>query len=417
MITLIIPPSPYLLDDKTFVSLGPLYVAAVLEQKKYEIRVLDLKGEKDWKSKVCKIAEQENLLIGVTATTPDFPIALETLKIIKSVNKDTPVVIGGAHATVAPQQCKMFNQVIVGDGVTGIFAALKSDQKLIHGEMVKNLDELPFPARHFINLKSYHYKLYGRNATNVISQFGCPFNCIFCCGRNIKEYRTVRYRSPKNFIKELDFLNKEYGYDAFMIHDDEFNLNKERTFKLCKALNKKEYAFRGFVRADLFTEELAKAMAKAGFCQVDVGVESGSAKILKIIRKNTTPEINSRARVIARKYGLKFKAFVTLGHPSETREDIAMTKQWLIDNKPDAFEIYMITPYPGSQIYDQKKNFDLEFSIDYTSNITSITRKYGEYRCYVRNSHLTSDELAHLREEIDKEVRMQLGLSPTKKIL
>jgi len=410
MVTLIIPPSPYLLNDKVFVSLGPLYVAAVLEQKGCEVRVLDLKGQSNWQGKVREIAEQDNALIGITAVTPDFPIALRILKIVKSVNKNACVAIGGAHATVAHQQCTMFDKVVIGDGVTGIFLALESEGKVVHGPMVKNLDELPFPARHLIDLGSYHYEIDGRMATNVMSQFGCPFSCAFCCGRNIKEYRSVRYRSAEHFAEELDFLNEEYGYTAFMIHDDEFNLNRSRTLEMCEVLSKRNYAFRGFVRTDLFTEEIAEAMAKAGFYQIDVGVESGSAKVLRTISKKTTPEMNSQARRIAGRKGLKFKAFVTIGHPSETRQDIAMTQQWLIDNRPDAFEIYMVTPYPGSPLYDQKDDFDLEFCIDYSRQIASVTRRYGEYRCYVRNSYLSSEEIAYLREKVDKEVRAELGL-------
>lgn len=412
MITFIIPPSPYLINDRVFVSLGILYVASTLEQRGYKVKVLDLKGQKDWQNQVRKIANYDNIMVGITAVTPDFPIVLQILNIIKSVNKNVPVVIGGAHATVAPRQCEMFDKIIIGDGITGIFLALEeNNQKIIHGAMVENLDELPLPARHLIDFKSYNYEINGRKATNVMSQFGCPFSCIFCCGRNIPEYRKVRYRSPKNFVNELDFLNEKYGYTAFMIHDDEFNLDKLRTLEICKLLRKREYIFRGFVRPDLFTAQIANAMAGAHFYEVDVGVESGSARILQLIQKKATPEINSQARKIAAKYGIKFKAFVTIGHPSETYEDILLTKRWLIDNAPDAFEIYMVTPYPGAPIYDQKERFDIEFSIDYTRDNTSVTRTYGKYNCLVRNSNLSSRELASLREEIDKEVRVKLGLS------
>ena len=126
MITLIIPPSPYLHNDRVFVSLGSLYVAAVLEQKGWEVRVLDLKGQSNWQAKVRQIAERDNVLIGITAVTPDFPVALQILEIAKSVNQNACVAIGGAHATVAPQQCTMFDKVVIGDGVTGIFLALES---------------------------------------------------------------------------------------------------------------------------------------------------------------------------------------------------------------------------------------------------------------------------------------------------
>lgn len=416
MITLIIPPSPFLMNDRVFLSLGPLYIAAVLKEKGYPVRILDLKGIENWEEKLEIILKDKNELIGISSTTADFPMAIKILNLIKSKNKSIKVIIGGPHATVASQQCTMFDQVVIGDGVTGIFEALKSNEKIIHGEMIKNLDTLPFPARELIDIDTYHYNIQGRKATNVMSQLGCPYGCAFCCGRNVKEYRTVRFRSPENFIKELDFLHEKYGYSAFMVHDDEFNLNKERTLKICEALSQRDYVFRGFVRTDLFTEEIAEAMAKAGFYQIDVGVESGSERILKVINKLTTPDINSKARAIAKKYGIKFKAFLTIGHPSETLEDIEMTKQWLLDNKPDAFEIYVITPYPGSLLYDQKEKYDIKFSIDYEKELTSVSRKYGEYKCYVSNSHLSSEDFANIREKLDKEVRAKLGLDSTEQI-
>ena len=405
MITLIIPPAPYLRDDRVFVPLGVLYVASALECEGYEVRVLNLAGQQNWQDMVREVASQDNRLVGITASTSDFPLAKQVLGIIKSVNDQVPVAIGGAHATVAPSSCEMFDKVVVGDGLTGIFLALDTDQKIVRGEMVRNLDLAPLPARHLIDLKSYHYEIDGRSATNVMSQWGCPFSCVFCCGRNIPEYRTVRWRSPSNFVSELDLLSAEYGYTAFMIHDDEFNLRGARTIEVCELLRKRDYRFRCFVRADLFTEEIARAMALAGCHQVDVGVESGSARILKVIRKHTTPGINTRARRLARRYGMKFKAFMTIGHPSETHQDALMTKQWRLDNAPDLFEIYVVTPYPGAPIYDQKELFDLKFDIDYGQDVSFVTRRHGEYECHVSTSGLTSEDIARLREEIDREVR------------
>lgn len=408
MITLIIPPSPFLAKERVFVSLGILYVAAALEKAGLAVRVLDLKGRQDWEGKVREAAAPDGR-IGITVTSADFPMALRILEAIKSVNKDREVIIGGPHATIVPEDCGMFDRVAIGDGTTGIFSILESQEKFVHGRMEEALDELPLPARHLVDLKSYSYEIDGRPATNVMSQFGCPYRCAFCCGRNIREYNSVRARSPGNFVAELDLLHKKYGYTAFMIHDDEFNLNKERTLEICGMLAKRNYFFRTFIRPDLFTEEVARAMAKAGFRQVDAGVESGSGRILKIIRKGTTPVINSRTRELAGKHGMKFKAFITVGHPDETREDVMMTKNWLLDNRPDAFEIYVVTPYPGAPIYDERGSFDLEFSINYGRDLASVTRKYGEHRCYVRNSHLSSCEISSLREEVDREVRSELG--------
>jgi len=107
---------------------------------------------------------------------------------------------------------------------------------------------------------------------------------------------------------------------------------------------------------------------------------------------------------------MKFKAFITVGHPGERREDVMMTKKWLLDNRPDAFEIYVITPFPGSPLYDEKENFDLTYSIDYKRDVASVTRRYGERKCFVGNSNLSPEEISDLREGVDREVRAELGL-------
>lgn len=409
-ITLIVPPSPFLLNDKVFVSLGILYVAAALEQAGHEVQVQDLTGGREWKNRVREIAREGDWPVGLTSTSADFPLVLEMLAILRAEAPRRMIIIGGPHATIAPDDCRDFDRVVIGDGVAGIHLALSGGQKMVHAPMIKDLDSLPRPARHLVNMDDFHYEISGRRATNVMSQFGCPFGCIFCCGRNIAEYRSVRSRSPRDFIGELDELNRQYGFRAFMIHDDEFNLNRKRLLEMCDHLSRRDYLFRAFVRSDLFSDEIAEAMAGAGFYQVDSGVESGSERILKLLNKGTTPRKNAEARRLARKHGIRYKAFVTIGHPSETREDIMATKRWLLENEPDDFEIYLICPYPGSQIYDNLERYDLDFDIDYRKDVTSITRRFGEHRSFINNSHLSGAEFSLLREEVDLEVRQALGL-------
>ncbi len=389
-INLVIPPAPYLIDGKVFPPLGILYAASLLEKHGHKVKIIDcLNKNKFWIEKsMIRSAESNCDYIGITATTPDFPLAIHLRGMIKHINPDKKVVIGGSHSMIAPEECKKYFDM-TGDELFKKLG-IKEDFK-----------EFPFPARHLINMNSYAYKIDGLKATNIISQLGCPFDCDFCS----KVYPQLKQRTISNLIKELDFLNDEYGYNAFMFYDDEINLDKNRLSKLCKSLKKKGYRWRAFIRADLFTEDMAKEMKEAGCHELLCGVESGSDRILKVINKQTTSEINTGARTLCRKYGIKFKALMMIGLPSETKEDVMMTKQWLLDNKPDTFDITVYAPYPGSRIYDHKEGYDIEFNPNFQNDSVFFKGIPGKYKSHVRTSKLDYDEIVKLRDEIEREVK------------
>ena len=423
-VTLINPPSPFLIDERMFPPLGLLYVASSLEKAKIDVDVLDLNGIAAYENEVTKTAEKsENNIFGISSTTPQFPVAIRILKAIKSVKPESMVIIGGPHPSVQPQSCDMFDKIVMGEGENAIFKALeKGGEKYIDSSkadsLISDLDTIAFPARHLIDMKSYHYEINNEPATSIITQRGCPFGCAFCCGRYIPYYRNVRYRSPENVRRELEELNNRYGFKAFMFYDDEFNLNKRRTIELCEHIKPLGIIFRCFVKAELFDEEIAKAMRNAGCFEILSGVESGSERLLKYrIKKHTTPEINSRTRKLAKQHGIRFKALMSIGHPGEDEESILATKQWLLDNAPDDFDITIIQPYPGSSLYDHPEDFpDLIYSKpDFDSEVAFYKGKIGEYRSYVRTPKLTEKEISHWRDEIEIEVRKKLGIPfPTK---
>ncbi len=383
-ITLIIPPAPYLIDGKVFPPLGILYAAALLEKHGHQVKIIDMLNSKSILGFNLGFPEY----IGITATTPDFPKALEILHMIKrTFSYKIKTVIGGSHSMIAPEECKKHFDM-TGDELFKQLG-IKEDFK-----------NFPFPARHLIDMDSYAYKIDGLKATNVISQLGCPFSCAYCS----KVYPKLKQRTIKDLMEELDFLNDEYGYNAFMFYDDEINLDRERLYRLCRYLKEREYKWRAFIRADLFTDDLAQEMADSGCYELLCGVESGSDRILKVINKQTTSEINSKARELCKKYKIRFKALMMIGLPSETREDVMMTKQWLLYNKPDTFDITIYAPYPGSEIYEHKDKFDIEFNPDYQNDSVFFKGIPGEYKSHVRTSSLDYGEIVKLRDEIEREV-------------
>jgi len=197
-----------------------------------------------------------------------------------------------------------------------------------------------------------------------------------------------------------------------MFYDDELNIVKKRTLELMAEFKKRNFTFRGYIKTNLFDDETAKAMAEAGAFELSTGVESGSDRILKIIDKQTTYEINKNFVDLCRKYNIKSKAFMMVGLPGETFEDVMLTKKWILDAKPDYFNLGINTPYPGSPEYDQKEKYDLEFGeIDYATETVSYTIGHGlkKWKSWVRTSALSSDELVKLRDDVENECREKLG--------
>lgn len=420
-VCLVIPPSPYLLSDRSLPWLGPLWVAACLREGGHSVRVLDLAGEPDY----ADVAKNDAALrgadvYGLTATAPDYPLAVEIRDAIKSISPRQRVILGGAHATTAPTHCTGWDAVVAGDGFRATERALTENGTISaskKGEIVEELDTLPMPARDLVDLESYDFKVCGEPATSIMSSFGCPMGCTFCCGRDVFVYRKLRAFSPMRVLCEFDYIRYHYPkFTALMDYADEWNIPAARAIELANAIadHPTKFILRAFIKAEHFSDEVARAMARAGVREVLTGVESGSDRILKIIKKNTTWEINGRARMTAQRYGIRFKAAAMVGLPTETRSDAILTKNWLLTFKPDDFDVTVYQPMLGSPIADrpEKEGAGLQFAV---GNVLAYKTAPGEYRASTRTNALSSEEIVSLRDEIDRDVRQALGLKmPTR---
>src|SRR6185437_41190 len=168
------------------------------------------------------------------------------------------------------------------------------------------------PSRHLVDLKSYHYGIEGHRATSLIAQLGCPFECGFCGGRNSKTLRLIRNRSVASILDEVELLHRDHGYTGFMFYDDELNVTKTLV-ELMNGLSDMqerlgvEFRLRGFVKAELFTQEQAAAMVQAGFRWLLCGFEAANPRILENINKKAKLADNDRAVELAKSNGLKIK--------------------------------------------------------------------------------------------------------------
>lgn len=459
-VCLIIPPSPFLMDEHVFPFLGPLKVGAVLKKEEWPVQMIDLAGKTDFAQEIeAKVSQSKSRHFGITATTPQFPAAVRISKAIRKVRKDAKIIIGGTHATLVVTGKKIekrhgrigraesayrqleenFDTIVSGDGEETIFLATADNaSKLIDADdrqselflTSEQLDATPFPARDLIDLDSYHYFIDGERATSLIAQLGCPYKCAFCAGRESPMLRNIRTRSHDNIVKEIEFLYHTYGYKGFMFYDDELNIDPKMgdlMRKITKLGNEYgvQWKLRGFVKSERFTEQQAEMMFEAGFRQILIGFESGSPRILKNIQKGATLEENTRCMEIAMKYNLKVKALMSLGHPGESEETIAQTFKWLVDVRPFDFDASVITPYPGSPYYDYALPHEGKPEWVYTSkngdrlyqeevNYVEVADYYkgipGEYTSHVWTDHIDAKTLVLRRNELEEGVRKKLSI-------
>ncbi len=459
-VCLIIPPSPFLLDERVFPSLGILRVAASLETQGVSVDVLDLSGVANYLD-VLRIYADDNRDVtrfGLTATTPQFPNAVELAMSLK-IRSDVPrtITIGGPHPTLVCAAVKgerkagtvgrahealdvirgYFDTVVAGDGDLVPFdmmfggGLVDADDPKGTLFMTDALYELtPLPARHLIDLSTYHYQVEGKPATSLIAQTGCPYACKFCGGRASPMLRRIRTRSTTSILHEIECLHLTYGYTGFMFYDDEMNVSKSMVELMdgltdLQAKLNTEFRLRGFVKAELFTDRQASAMYRAGFRWLLTGFESGSPRILENIDKKATRDENTRAVDIARRAGLKVKALMSIGHPGESRQTCQETFDWLMEVGPDDFDVTIITTYPGSPYYDQAvemspgvwtytaKNGDRLHAYELDHSRTADYYKGqpdGGYRAYVYTDEMTSEQLVSTRDALEKQTRLMLKI-------
>jgi radical SAM superfamily enzyme YgiQ (UPF0313 family) len=416
------------------------------------VQVLDLSGISNHREVLSTYLSHNNPpAVGITATTPQLPLALEIARSVRTLAPNTKIILGGPHVTLiaaaankhvarAEEALRSLQQqvdvLVSGDDEHGVIEALSLEEGLVDNDRIrsqKHIGGKQWPARELIELASYRYTIDDVPATSIITQLGCPFGCRFCGGRGSPTFRQIKTRTVEDVVAELEFLRETYGYKGFMFYDDELNLSKTNLLQLLAALRtsqekrQEQWRFRGFIRADLFDQEEAVAMKDAGFEWLLVGIESGSMQMLTNMGKGTTPEKNLQCVEIAHQAGLKVKALMSLGHPGESSISTEGTARWLRRAQVDDLDVSIITVYPGTPYYndavfDKRLNawtytapetgdrlhslaVNFEETADYYKGDPS-----GGYRSFVFTDFWKPEDLVNGRDWLEQTIRQELGL-------
>lgn len=344
-ILLINPPFQRLKGIKTvYFPLGLGYLASVLEQNGFEVKIYNaeipreetahrgtitsllrkhdqyIKALSDnhhpvWTEIQNVLTNYQPDIIGISVMTAKYGSALKISQLCKRYRPDCFVVWGGPHPTVQSENVLTSPEidfVVRGEGETTLLElgqavnegkqedestlqkiaglSFKSvsggGETIAHNQsrlLLNDLDRLPYPARHL----SLNPSLYTSDEmSNLITSRGCPFRCAYCGACSIWG-RGVRFRSIPNVIAEIKYIKKHYGALNFYFWDDSFTVNRLRTIELCRAMIRERLniAWSCTTRADLIDEELVRIMKRAGCYNLDIGIESGSPRILELIHK------------------------------------------------------------------------------------------------------------------------------------
>ena len=447
-ISLVIPPSPFLIDDRVFPFLGPLQIAATARCVGHNVRVIDLSGfnlrHPDEHSpsvdrvvdEACEVVERSVLnsdLIGFYSLATQHPIVVKLMHRVKLSSPKSVTVLGGPHANTSPMNCVKdgFNHIVVSDqggggGEDGFMSVLESIENGLNPSKIVSVtsrrgvkwenDRWPFPARDLIDLKTYKYTIEGERATSIVTMSGCPFACSYCshwCG-----YRKIEGKSSNYVSREIDHIKTKYDMRAIMFYDDEINLRPDFQTEFLPMLRSSGIIWRAFFKGgkNLTNERVFEEMSSAGCVQLCTGAESADENILKKINKKTSVDDNTNFVKYCVKNSIKPKVFTQVGLPGETNESIKKLRNWLVSMVDEGLsdaDVSITTPFEGTPIYENPDEYEIHFnksSLDYSREAIGYKTSPNEYKSHVWHDSLSQSDIVSARQWIEDEFRSAAGL-------
>lgn len=379
----------------TLPSLGILYLAAVLRQKGYSISVIESSSlGLTMEQAIEKISTIKPRYIGLTATTLTIMNARALASEIKKIDDRIQVIVGGPHITAIPEETMnlspAFDIGVIGEGeetIKDLLEALESRGNLStvqgiifrHGDRViktsprdfiKDLDSLPFPAWDLLEAFPGRYspppfRFKKLPAAYIVTTRGCPHQCIFC-DRSVFGNK-CRGHSAEYIMAMIEYLRIRFGVREILFEDDTFVTFKERLLGVCEGMLSQpiKTSWSCLGRADAVTPDLLRLMKRAGCWSISYGIETGDEGVMKFIGKKTTLDKIEQAVRWTKEAGLLSKGFFIIGHPVDTHETIRKTMEYALSLPLDDISISMMTPFPGSRIYDLASQYG-EFTDDWT---------------------------------------------------
>ena len=407
------------------------HVASVLEAEGHEVALHDSDAaghghEQTVAAVVARAPQFVALDSSSTSLDRDLALARELRAKLK-----IPVAILGSQVTYTPGEIfteesvdcvvrgepeytvrDLARRVAAGESFAGVegISWKRADGEIVHEperEKIKNLDELPLPARHLLDNAAYRFPGVDGAITTLKSSRGCPLDCSFC-GYTLAQGLRFRFRSPENVLAELIEIRRKFGIGHVVFRDPIFTTRKDRIHAICDGMiaEKLELQWQCETAVKVLDRPLLEKMAKAGCVHISLGVESGNAEIQK---KHCGSKLLDKAQAIqvfkdAREVGIETRAFCMIGFPEETEAMADETLELVERCDPDQVQFCAVTAYPGTPLYKMLKG---ERDFDYATmtgfqalegnehmSAAQIEAKIREaYRRFYRRPHRLAREL------------------------
>jgi radical SAM superfamily enzyme YgiQ (UPF0313 family) len=384
---------PYESDVKSVVGvssspIGLAYLASVLRDR-HDVKVLDANVLGYSLDDVRReLKEFYPDVVGITSVTPSIYQAYQVAKIAKDVREDCKVVVGGPHATFLPDQtlkeCRYIDIIVRSEGEETIRELAEAFEKggwervkgitfrkgdcIVSNDLrplIKDIDEIPFPSWDLLPMDKYQFC--GQRYAFMLTSRGCPFNCSFCASSRLFG-GFWRGRSPENVVEEIRILHEKFGIRNIEFADDTFTLNQKRVERICEEIVGEglDISWGASSRVDTLSRGLVEKMRKAGCWIIFLGIESGSQKILDAVGKRITIEQARRAVKIVKEAGIQVLGSFIIGFLQDTMETINETIRFAKTLNLDYAEFSILTPYPGTPIYEHAKKNNLLLTEDWS---------------------------------------------------
>ncbi len=409
--------------------LGLLYLASYLRKgNAHQLKILDMRTTlmSPESAQQC-VKDFEPDIVGISSLSLEESILNKTARKIKEWRSDCPVIVGGPYVNSARERLLTnpdLDYLVLGEGeetfpelVEAIVT--KADLKDIRGiayrkagypvmntarPFIEDLDRLLFPSWDMVDLKTYFNlprfmrfsPVAGVPFMPVMTSRGCPYGCVYC--HNIMGKR-FRARSAENVFKELKVLYEDYGIREFEFIDDCFNLDKKRVHQLCDMIMgagmKVHMCFPNGLRGDILDEETLRKLKAAGTTEISFAPETGSERIQKLIKKNANLSRLQEAIAAAVKVGIHAHGFFMLGFPTETREDLDLTLDFIKNTKLHTADFFIVNVFPDTELFSMVKAMGRAVPDEYSSidfhntriNVSDVSDK--ELLSYQRKFFMT----------------------------
>ena len=377
--------------EGSWIGHGVASVAASTIMYGHEVDLLDLRRLSGWAEFIERIQKNPADVYGLSVAPVDYPHALMAVYNIKTTVPKAKIIVGGIHPSIFPMQYDftVIDTIVVGEGEVTFPKLLKeidSLPRMVRGERPE-LDSLPYVARQLFDYDAEMLCNFTPDqktpSITMIAGRGCPYHCNYCQpAENAVFGSPYRMRSPENVVWEMERLYETYLYKSVTFWDDTFTVSRKWVSEFCELW--KETGIKSSIavcsRADIIchNEDMVEQLSETGVDWFVIGLESGSQRLLDLIKKGTTIEQNMKAAEICRKHGIKIFGTYMYGLPTETREDSRMTFDMIQAINPEHKSPFWYTPIQGTGLYKICDDLDLiidkDRGIERTGHFTPTLR-------------------------------------------